>query len=236
MYTLKTTVSYSRLDRKGKVPYYEILNYLQDCSTFHSEGLGVGVDYLKSQNRAWVLLAYKIQIFKELQLGDRIEVGTCPTEFKKVFATRQFFIKDENGDFVVKAESIWSMLDIEERIPVRISEEYVKAYQTEQAFDSIGVSRKIKFAGEKKIVGKLHVPKTYIDTNGHVNNADYLRAAEEFLPEIFDFNQIEIVYNKEALEGESILAAIYNEEKEMGLTFENEKGELHAQIRFTKIQ
>lgn len=235
MYTFKTTVSYSKLDRRGKVPYYEILNYLQDCSTFHSEGLGVGVEFLKNQNRAWVLLAYKVQIFKELKLGDEIEVGTSPTEFKKVFATRQFFIKDCNGDFVVRAESIWSMLDIGERVPVRISEEYVRAYKAEQAFDSIDVSRKMKPAGEKQSVGKLKIPKTYIDTNGHVNNADYLRAAEEYLPNNCGFNQIEIVYNKESLEGETIFVSVYDEKSGMGMIFENEKGEIHTQIKYTNI-
>ena len=43
MYTYNTKVSYSRLDKTGKVPYHEIINYLQDCSTFQSEELGVGV-------------------------------------------------------------------------------------------------------------------------------------------------------------------------------------------------
>ena len=60
MYTFNTTVSYSRLDRNGSVPYYEIMNYLQDCSTFQSVALGVGPDHMKEVNKGWVVLAYKI--------------------------------------------------------------------------------------------------------------------------------------------------------------------------------
>ncbi|RGY83699.1 hypothetical protein DXA21_21425 [Parabacteroides distasonis] len=32
--------------------------------------------------------------------------------FHKVMATRQFWIKDANGGYIVKAESIWSLLDL----------------------------------------------------------------------------------------------------------------------------
>lgn len=52
MYTFDTIVTYSRIDGSGKVPYHEILNYFQDCSTFHSESLGVGVEYMKKEKRA----------------------------------------------------------------------------------------------------------------------------------------------------------------------------------------
>ncbi len=235
MYTYRTKVSYSRLDKTGKVPYHEILNYLQDCSTFQSETLGVGVDYLKSQNKAWVMLANKIQILRELKLGEEIEIGTCPTEFGKVMATRQFFIKDKAGAFVVKAESIWGLIDINERIPIRIREEDFCKYEKENAFDSIKVSRKIRFSGDSEFLGKVEVSGIDIDTNGHVNNANYLRMIWDYLPENEYYNQVEIVYNKEALEGEKITCIKYNEKDGIGMSLRNEDGEIHAQIKLKNI-
>ena len=68
MYTFDTIVTYSRIDGSGKVPYHAILNYFQDCSTFHSESLGVGVEYMKKEKRAWVVLAYKVQIYRDLHM------------------------------------------------------------------------------------------------------------------------------------------------------------------------
>ena len=234
MYTYKTMVSFSRLDREGKVPCHEILNYLQDCSTFQSQSLGVGAEYLKKKNRAWVLLAYKIQIVRELRLGEEIEVGTCPTDFGKIMATRQFFIKDKDGEFIVKAESIWSLIDIKKRMPVRITDDDVNKYRKETAFDSIGVSRKISFSGQKESIGKVEVQSIDIDTNGHVNNANYLRMIYDYLPKNETYNQLEIVYNKEALEGETIICTKYKEEDGLGISMESADGEIHAQIRFTK--
>lgn len=235
MYTYNTRVSYSRLDKTGRVPYHEIINYLQDCSTFQSEELGVGVEHLKAQNKAWVMLAHKIQIVRELQLGEEIVVGTCPTDFGKVMATRQFFIKDKTGEFVVKAESIWGLIDIQERIPIRIAEEDCYKYNLEKAFDSIRPSRKIRFSRDSEFLGKVEVSGIDIDTNGHVNNANYLRMIWDYLPENEYYNQVEIVYNKEALEGEKITCIKYNEKDGIGMSLKDENGETHAQVKLNNI-
>lgn len=97
-------------------------------------------------------------------------------------ATRQFWIKDANGGYIVKAESIWSLLDTEKRMPVRITEGDISKYQLGEAFDSLKVSRKLKFQGEREVLGTTKVFKSFIDTNGHLNNADYMRIVEQFLP------------------------------------------------------
>lgn len=236
MYIFDTIVTYSRIDGSGKVPYHEILNYFQDCSTFHSESLGVGVEYMKKEKRAWVVLAYKVQIYMDLHMGDKIQIGTSALEFKKVFATRQYFIKNEDGDYVAKAETIWALIDTETRAPLRITEEDSSAYTEEKMFESIGVSRKMKFQTEGREQKSMVIPKAFIDTNGHVNNANYLLIANEYLPKDSEYNQIEIVYNKEAVEGESVVPYIHHEEDYMGVRLEDSvRKELLAEIKFSNI-
>jgi acyl-ACP thioesterase len=233
MYTFDTTVSYSRLDKNGTVPYYEIMNYLQDCSTFESEKLGVGVEHMKEVHKAWVVLAYKIQFHKPLKLGDEICVGTAPSSFDRVMGNRQYFIKDKQGNYLVKAETIWALIELDKRMPVRIQQEDVKMYQTETAFDDINVSRKVRLFGEKKKLPEFKVARSYIDGNGHMNNANYLRAAEEYLPEQKEYRELEILYSKEALEGETIIPYLYEEENGIGIRFESKTGELHTLIKLT---
>ena len=82
------------------------MNYLQDCSTFQSVALGVGPDHMKEVNKGWVVLAYKIKLYKPLKLGDEICVGTAPSKFGRVMANRQYFIKDNDGEYAVKALSL----------------------------------------------------------------------------------------------------------------------------------
>lgn len=225
MFSYETIISYSRVDRYGKVPMHEILNLMQDCSTFHSESIGRGVEYMKNHGKGWILIAYKVSINKPILFGQKVTVGTSPSKFSSIFASRQYFIKDENGDFLVKADSIWVISDINTRKPIRITEEDSSVYETFKVFDDVSANRKINFSGERTKLENFKVLKTYIDTNGHMNNANYLRAAKEFLPDNFACREFDIVYNKEAMEGETIIPYIYKEEKGLGISFENENGE-----------
>lgn len=231
MYTYQAKVGYSKIDRYGKVPFYEIMNYLQDSSNFQSEELGVGARFLMERGQAWVLIAYKLEVFEPLKLGENITVGTAPTDFG-VFGTRQYFIKNEKGDYKVKADTLWAMIDIENRAPIRIPDENKEIYRLEKLFDDIKVSRKFNVDGEKSTLNTFKVLKTYIDTNGHMNNADYLRAAEEYLPKDKEFRGFQIIYSKEALEGEEITPSIYKQEDGIGMTFENKEGQLLTKIKF----
>lgn len=234
MYSFNTRVSYSRIDRNGNVPLYEIMNYLQDCSTFQSEELGAGFEHLESEGKAWILAAYKILIKKPLTMGQNICVGTAPTDFKSIIGSRQYCIKDEAGEYMVVADSQWILLDIASRKPIRITENDASVYKTEPKFADITATRKIKFAGEKQQLPDFQVKKTYIDNNGHMNNADYLRAAQEYLPEDFMCSELDIVYSKEALEGQIITPYMYKEENMIGIVFESQEKEILTKIRLIK--
>lgn len=232
MFSYSTKVGYSKIDRNGQVPFYEIMNYLQDCTNFHSESLGCGLEYMESRGRAWIIVAYKIKINQPIKLGQDIIVGTSPTDFGSMFATRQFFIKNTDGEFLVQADTLWVIMDMDKRRPTRITEEDASFYETEQVFDDVKASRKIKFLDQGTSQDEFVVKKTFIDNNGHMNNADYLRVAEEYLPDDFCGSQVEIVYNKEAMEGQRVISYLHNEEDGIGMTFESQTGEILTKIKF----
>ena len=55
MYTFDSRVRYSETDEEGNLSVVGIMNYLQDCSTFQSEDLKLGISYLNEEKRAWWL-------------------------------------------------------------------------------------------------------------------------------------------------------------------------------------
>ncbi len=234
MYTYNTRVSISHVDRNGTVPLYQIMNLLQDCSTFQSEDLGLGVDYLMSQGKAWILIAYKINKIKDLKLGQEICLGTSPTGFKGLMASRQFFIKDMEGNYLVKADTVWVMIDLNTRMVTRASKEDVAMYGTGILFDDVKAKRKLILNDEREAMPAFKVLKTYIDNNGHMNNADYLRAVEEFVPDTGQYSKISITYNKEALEGDMVYPFVSREENGIGICLENKDGEVNARILLEK--
>ena len=59
MYTFQTRVRYSELDVEEKLGIAAIVDYFQDCSTFQSEALGVGLSYLKERGLVWVMSCWQ---------------------------------------------------------------------------------------------------------------------------------------------------------------------------------
>ena len=62
MYTFESRIRYSEADIHDRLTIESLLDYFQDCSTFHSEDLGVGVDYLREKLMAWVLNAWQVDV------------------------------------------------------------------------------------------------------------------------------------------------------------------------------
>ena len=46
MYAFDSRIRYSETDSEGRLTLNALLNYFQDCSTFHSEDVGLGIGYM----------------------------------------------------------------------------------------------------------------------------------------------------------------------------------------------
>ena len=98
IYTFDSRVRYSEVDHQGTLTLPALMNYLQDCSTFQSEDIGVGLSVLRERKRAWLLSYWQVEVRRYPKLGERITVGTLATGFKGFFGNRNFYIDDGNGD------------------------------------------------------------------------------------------------------------------------------------------
>ena len=68
MYEFRERVRYSEVEENGKMGLLGMVNLLQDCSTFHSHDVGMSIERLKAEKKAWFLSAWDIQLraFPEL--------------------------------------------------------------------------------------------------------------------------------------------------------------------------
>ena len=106
MYHFDSRVRYSETDEQGQLSLTGILNYFQDCSTFQSEDLGMGVGYLKEHGRAWWLTSWQIVIDRYPSLGEEITVSTWPYDFKGLYGYRNFAITGSDGRYAARANMI----------------------------------------------------------------------------------------------------------------------------------
>ena len=52
MYTFDGRVRYSECDEHRNITLLSMINYLQDCTTFHSESIGRGIEYMHERGIA----------------------------------------------------------------------------------------------------------------------------------------------------------------------------------------
>ena len=135
MYTFDSRIRYSETDETGALSLLGVINYMQDCSTFQSEDIGLGVEYLEKKKRAWLLSSWRIVIDRYPVLGERIKIGTWATSSKGIYGYRDFVLMDQEGNYLVKAESVWFFCDTEKMIPVRVMPEDVEAYGEGEALE-----------------------------------------------------------------------------------------------------
>ena len=56
-YTTEGRIRFSEVDHTRRITLPGIVNYFQDCSTFQSEDLGLGIMHCSERKRAWILSA-----------------------------------------------------------------------------------------------------------------------------------------------------------------------------------
>ena len=162
-------VRYSEIDHRGTMTLPALINYFQDCSTFQSESLGLGVDYFARHGKAWVLSAWQVEVERYPRLGEEIGIHTWATGFKGFIGDRNFCMTDEEGKILACANSIWSYMDMKKGRPVRPLADEVEAYGTGRPLNMEYADRKIALPEGFVECPSFPVRKYHIDTNEHVN-------------------------------------------------------------------
>ncbi len=198
-YQYRSRIRYSETGEDKKLTLPGLVNYFQDCSTFQSEDLGVGLDMLGKRHRAWLLASWKIVIERMPQLGEEVVTETWPYGFKGFFGNRNFRMQDNEGRTLASAASAWIYLNVESGHPCRIDEDVLAAYELGEELPIGPFSRKIPVPQESMEKDSFLVMRSHLDTNHHVNNGQYILMAEEYLPEDFQVKQICVEYRRAAV-------------------------------------
>ena len=125
MYKFDGRIRYSEVDSERKLTVEKMIDYFQDCSSFQSEDLGVGLDYMEENAFAWVINYWQIRFDRRPVMGEAVRTGTAPYDFKGILGMRNFMMETAEGELLAVANSVWSLLDMKQLYPMRIPAELV---------------------------------------------------------------------------------------------------------------
>lgn len=208
MFTMKGEIRFSETDEQGRLKLGSLINYMQDCVMLHSESLGVGLDYLIKNHRAWLLSSWQVILERCPRLYDEITIETRPYEFSNCYGHRNFIITNQSGELLVKANSIWVYVNTESMRPVRPSEEEKAAYGLDEKLEMDYAPRKLSLPDGITDLPPIPVRADDIDVYHHVNNARYIELALGQLPEIGNIRELRAEYKRQAHLGDTIYPKI----------------------------
>lgn len=161
-----------------------ILEILENIAGEHSNMVGYGALDICKTGVSWVLLDWKVRVFKRPIYSEELTVKTWGRYFKKAYTYRDFEIYNSNGELLVVATSKWVLIDVKTHNILKLSDEIKNAYKPGdiKVFEEETLS-KIEVPSEFTNEIKYTVGRKDIDINNHMHNTYYINLAYEVLPE-----------------------------------------------------
>ena len=234
----KFEIGFRDVGKGNKLTNRGLLGFLDDIAGMHSNLVGYGANDIDKTGLTWVLLNWKVRIFKRPSYGESVLVKTWARNSVKFYTYRDFEVYNKSNELIAIATTKWVLMDAKTMRLTKITDELIEKYEPEMQY----------VFKEEPEVNKLDVPSTAsdmisytvkrkdIDINKHVHNTYYLDFAYEALPEeVYEkdnLDNIEILYKKEIKLGETIKCFYAKDENSHYIVIKSEDEQtVHSIIR-----
>ncbi len=227
MDSFESFVRYSETDINGKLHIGKAVDYFQDVAIRQTDDLGVGGEYLKARSLSWVLSTWNIEILRLPRRGEKIVTETIPYDVKGFLGKRNFRMTDEQGELLLCADSLWTMLNIETLKPAKVPEEVISRYGVHEKIPMTYFRSRIVLPGSWDEKMPVRVTPSFLDDNRHVNNARYVMAALDSLEDWDpgrDYRRIRVEYHAQALLGDELIPRVGENESGRVVTLVSSDG------------
>ncbi len=206
------------VDCRHRLSVLSIFNFMQEAASRHAEALGVSIQQLLSENYTWLLSRLKIKIESFPSWKDQVRVSTWPSGAQRLFALRDFELKNYDDQAVAAAVSAWLVLDVQKRRPVQIGPfvERLRPLEGEHILpDTLDKLPGLEFRTYEK---RFVVRYRDLDINQHVNNVSFVEWLMESVPaRVLNTSmlaELEINFLAEAFYEDHILSASHPQDSQ----------------------
>ncbi len=212
MYKFDSRIRYSEVGPDGCLTMESLINYFQDCSSFQSEELDIGIRYMNENQLMWIVNFWQIDVLRYPRLGEEIRTGTLPYSIKSFLGLRNFMMETAQGELLAVANSVWSMVNTAENALMRVPQEITDKYELGEKLEMEYLPRKIRLPetdGTK--LPEITIQEHHLDTNRHVNNGQFVRLALMEMPNVNRVRRLLVEYRKQAFLGDVMYPVKYED-------------------------
>src|SRR5579859_23024 len=182
-YETRLRVSSYEVSTTGEVHPATYLNYLEEAATRASESIGFTYEWYLAHRGAWVVRKLLLRYFAPALVNDDLILTTWISEARRVQAYREYDLRRADGQQVLRARHTWVYLNADTLLPERLPAEFAGRYIPEGHAEPIdlSLSKATPVTNAHTFTSERRVEYSDLDTNGHVNNAVYVRWVEQTL-------------------------------------------------------
>lgn len=199
-------------DFAGNLFIGHLCNAMLNAADFHSNERGMGIHYLNTINRTWVLSRLCVEFTRLPKSYEHVQIETWIENAMRYFTLRNFAVYCNNCDAIGFGRSIWAMIDTSTRQPsdiLSVKNGLIADYIETEKPCPIDKPSRVKITGEPVLVKEIDANYSDVDVNGHVNSVKYI----EHVLDLWDINwyschnvkRFEIAYVAESHQGDHLL-------------------------------
>jgi len=209
------------------------MTLLADCEHMQIHHDKFVSDYLNANNYAWFISARSVEIVSLPRFMDEVRITTAMYEINTLTGNRNTFIYDKDGKVLIKSNAFGVLVDLASGRAIR--SDAFKDYKLHENLGFSALSRKIEYDRETGIkVDHIIMPKYFLDHYDHVNNANYVKLATEYLDREFDKGIIRVEFRAAAKNGDSVEVFVYEEKNRTVVDLRSSNEKSYCLIEFSK--
>ena len=194
------TVRGYEVDFRNKASVQTFCYYMEEAAGQHAQKLGLSMERLWDEGKAWVLARMYIETYDFPGIGQKVHINTWPLGIERLQFRRDFELRDENGKILAKALSQWVVMNTITRRLERVEYPGISPENPERVLDE--PKWKIPSQSNSPEILQFNVRLSDIDQNNHVNNVRYIEWVSESSPYANEPDRqlasIEILFRAEA--------------------------------------
>ena len=182
MYKKEFIISNNDVDYRFNLKPANLYRIFQDIALKATEEVGSDSISLSKRGIDWVITRMDVEIKRLPHCNEKITVCTYPGKDLAMLYPRFFFILDEKNEVIIRASSIWALIDAKTR-KVIVDKDTIKKLPPETSEYELPLPGKIVVSENKNLIENRTIHYSDLDFNCHMNNVRYV----ELLMDVHDF-------------------------------------------------
>ena len=182
-HTRNFRIRHYECDALGHLNNANYVRFMQETAFDASSAAGYDQDRYNKLGHYWLIRETDIEYLKPTQYGDTLEIKTWVIDFHRVRSRRAYEIRHQGSmEITANSSTDWVFLESRSHRPATIPAEIKQAFFPEGPPESFPPREKfpqLPSPPAEKFTMNLTVAWHDIDAVQHVNNANYLKYAEE---------------------------------------------------------